>query len=104
MVRTDNYYLELQQNLVFGDIERNRKLVELGKEIGVKVVATGNVHYHLRERHQLQDALWLLNTARALKTATVNGGKLGVLLAVGNGTGKIVSGVSGSFNQHGGNR
>jgi len=53
----DNYYLELQQNLVYGYTERNRKLIELGKEMGVKVVATGNVHYHLRERHQLQDCL-----------------------------------------------
>ncbi|HXX59297.1 MAG TPA: PHP domain-containing protein, partial [Dehalococcoidales bacterium] len=53
----DGYYLELQQNLVYGDTERNRKLAALGKEYGIKLAATGNVHYHVRERHQLQDCL-----------------------------------------------
>ena len=52
-----NYFLELQQHLVQGDTQRNRRLVNLAQELGVGVVATGNVHYHLRERHRLQDCL-----------------------------------------------
>jgi error-prone DNA polymerase len=64
---SENYYLELQQNLVYGDTERNRKLLELGKEIGVKVVATGNVHYHIRERHQLQDCLVAVKHCKSLE-------------------------------------
>ena len=52
-----NYFLELQQHFVQGDTQRNRRLVDLAQELGVGVVATGNVHYHLRERHRLQDCL-----------------------------------------------
>jgi len=55
MVRQRKLYLELQRNLVFGESERNKKLMELAAECGVKIAATGNVHYHVRERHQLQE-------------------------------------------------
>ncbi|GAF86787.1 unnamed protein product, partial [marine sediment metagenome] len=47
---TENYYIELQQNLAFGDTERNKSLLELARETGARVVATGNIHYHIRER------------------------------------------------------
>ncbi len=63
----ENYYLELQQNLVFGDTARNKKLVDLAKETGVRVVATGNVHYHVRERHQLQDCLVAIKYCKSLE-------------------------------------
>ncbi|MDP2663552.1 MAG: PHP domain-containing protein, partial [Dehalococcoidia bacterium] len=62
-----NYYLELQQNLAHGDTERNRRLVDLGRELGIGVVATGNVHYHVRERHQLQDALVAIKHCKSLE-------------------------------------
>ena len=54
---TDNIFVELQQNLAYGDTERNRRLVELARSLGVGVVATNNVHYHVPDRHRLQDAL-----------------------------------------------
>ena len=63
----DNYYIELQQNLADGDTERNKKLVLLAKEMGVGVVATGNVHYHVRERHQLQDCLVAIKHCKSLE-------------------------------------
>jgi len=63
----DSYYLELQHNLAPGDTERNRKLIALAKEMGVKVVATGNVHYHVRERHQLQDCLVAIRHCKSLE-------------------------------------
>ena len=63
----ENYYLELQQNLVFGDSERNAKLLELAKENGAGVVFTGNVHYHIRERHQLQDCLVAIKNCKSLE-------------------------------------
>jgi error-prone DNA polymerase len=63
----DNYYIELQQNLVFGDAERNRELVRLARETGARLVATGNVHYHLRERHQLQDCLVAIKHCKSLE-------------------------------------
>ena len=52
-----NFFIELQNNLVYRDVWRNRMLGELAEHLKVGVVATGNVHYHTRERHQLQDAL-----------------------------------------------
>jgi error-prone DNA polymerase len=63
----DNYYLELQQNLVYGDTGRNRRLVSLAREMGVRVVASGNVHYHVRERHQLQDCLVAIRHCKSLE-------------------------------------
>jgi error-prone DNA polymerase len=63
----ENYYLELQQNLVRGDTERNKRLLGLAHEMEVKVVATGNVHYHLRERRQLQDCLVSIRHCKSLE-------------------------------------
>jgi error-prone DNA polymerase len=63
----DNYYLELQQNQVFGDTEHNKSLLALAQEIGAKVAATGNVHYHVRERYQLQDCLVAINNCKSLE-------------------------------------
>ena len=52
-----NVFVELQQNLVQGDTQRNRRLIQLAQKAGVGVVATNNVHYHAPDRHRLQDAL-----------------------------------------------
>ncbi len=51
----DNVYVELQHNLVFGDTHRTRELAKLAAREGAPIVATGNVHYHHRDRHRLQD-------------------------------------------------
>ena len=53
----DSFFIELQQNLVYGDTPRIRALVKLAKRLKLGYVATNNVHYHLRERHRLQDVL-----------------------------------------------
>ena len=50
-------YVELQQNFLHGDRDRNRKLVSIARAVGVPVVATNDVHYHCPERSRLQDAL-----------------------------------------------
>ena len=52
-----NVFVELQENLVQGDTQRNRQLIVLARRLGVGVVATNNTHYHVPERHRLQDAL-----------------------------------------------
>jgi error-prone DNA polymerase len=52
-----NVFVELQQNLVHGDTRRMAILARLAEEAGLGCVATGNVHYHTRARHRLQDAL-----------------------------------------------
>jgi error-prone DNA polymerase len=64
---TENYYIELQQNMAPGDTERNKKLLELAKATGARVVATGNVHYHIRERYQLQDCLVAIKYCKSLE-------------------------------------
>ncbi len=52
-----NTFVELQHNLVQGDTRRVARLVELAQRLGLPIVATGNVHYHDRARHRLQDAM-----------------------------------------------
>jgi error-prone DNA polymerase len=64
---SDNYYIELQQNLAHGDTARNLALLKLARETGAKVVATGNVHYHVRERHRLQDCLVAVKNCKSLE-------------------------------------
>ena len=50
-------YVELNQNLLQGDTDRNRRLARIARETDVPVVATNDVHYHVRERYRLQNAL-----------------------------------------------
>ncbi len=64
---TDNVFVELQQNLVQGDTSRNRRLIDLARKLGVGTVATNNVHYHVPERHRLQDALVSIKHNRSLE-------------------------------------
>jgi error-prone DNA polymerase len=52
-----NFFLELQNNLVHGDVPRNRALADLAEHLGIGIVGTGNVHYHARERYRLQGVL-----------------------------------------------
>ena len=54
---SEQVFVELQDNLVFGDRARNRALDKLARKVGVATVATGDVHYHDRARHRLQDAM-----------------------------------------------
>ena len=62
-----NVFVELQQNLVQGDVQRNRQLIELSRSLGVSLVATNNVHYHIPERHRLQDALVAIRHNQSLE-------------------------------------
>lgn len=53
----DQVWVELQDNLVHGDEQRIEGLVALARRFGLGSVATNNAHYHVRERHRLQDVL-----------------------------------------------
>ena len=53
----DSVYVELQQNLLHGDTKRNRRMFNLARDRGVRVVATGDALYHTPERYRLQHAL-----------------------------------------------
>lgn len=53
----DNFFIELQNNLVQGDSRLCKELVELAERLGIRYVATNNVHCARPEGHQLQDIL-----------------------------------------------
>ena len=53
----DGVYIELQQNLLHGDMRRNRQMFSLARNCGVPVVATNDALYHAPERYKLQHAL-----------------------------------------------
>jgi error-prone DNA polymerase len=61
-----NFFVELQNNLVYGDTRRNRDLADLAEHLGLGVVATGDVHYHRQERHRLQDVLVAIKNRASL--------------------------------------
>jgi error-prone DNA polymerase len=64
-----NTFIELQHNLVQGDTQRTAKLVALAERVGLPTVATGNVHYHLRSRHRLQDAMVAIKNRSTLESS-----------------------------------
>ncbi|TLY73028.1 MAG: DNA polymerase III subunit alpha, partial [Gammaproteobacteria bacterium] len=53
----ENFYVELQRNYVRGDLALTRALKDVADSVRLSVVASGNVHYHKRERHRLHDVL-----------------------------------------------
>ena len=63
----DNVFFEIQRNLAYGDTQRNRRLCELARKLGAGVVATNNVHYHVPQRHRLQDALVAVRHCKTLE-------------------------------------
>ena len=62
-------FLELQQHLVHGDRERNRRLRELADYCGVACVATNEVWYHNRSRARLHDVLVAIGLNSSLSEA-----------------------------------
>jgi len=52
-----NFYIELQNHLLPDDAVLCGELVELADRLGLPYVATNNVHYALRDGHELQDLL-----------------------------------------------
>ncbi|MBM3935250.1 MAG: DNA polymerase III subunit alpha [SAR202 cluster bacterium] len=50
-------YIGLQQNRVYGDTSRNRKLIEIADRLNISLLATNDVYYHVPERHKLQNIL-----------------------------------------------
>jgi error-prone DNA polymerase len=53
----DGLWVELQRPYLRHDRARNRALSLIAQRLGVKTLATGNVHAHSRGRAELQDAL-----------------------------------------------
>ena len=65
----ENFFLELQQNLVMGDVQRNRHMAAIAKDLQIGIVATNNAHYHVRDRHRLNDALVAIKHNKSLEAS-----------------------------------
>ncbi|HVH67520.1 MAG TPA: DNA polymerase III subunit alpha [Gemmatimonadales bacterium] len=53
----ENFFVELQRNYVQGDRALTRALADIADDLQLSVVASGDVHYHTRQRHRLHDVL-----------------------------------------------
>jgi len=62
----DRYYLEIQDHGIADQQKVNPPIVSLAKEFGIKVVATNDAHYLLKEHAHAHDALICIGTGRIL--------------------------------------
>ncbi len=62
----DRFFVELQRPYERGDGRRNAALRDLAEAVGVRTVATGDVHAHHPRRTQLQDVLVAIRACTSL--------------------------------------
>ena len=62
----DNFYFELQDNLIPEQKDVNGKLIRLAKELDIGIVATNDVHYLTRESAKAHEALLCIQTQTTL--------------------------------------
>ncbi|HWH11417.1 MAG TPA: DNA polymerase III subunit alpha [Solirubrobacteraceae bacterium] len=65
----DNLRVELQRPFLVDDRARNRSLESLAGRLGLRCVATGNIHAHARSRAHLQDAFVALRHNLTLESS-----------------------------------
>jgi len=58
----DNFYLELQNHAIPEQTKVNRELIPWAREFGLKLVATNDVHYVLKEHSRAHDCLICIGT------------------------------------------
>jgi error-prone DNA polymerase len=63
----DRFYVELQRPYERGDTRRNAALRALAEDLGVRTVATGDVHAHHPRRTRLQDVLVAVRNRTSLE-------------------------------------
>jgi error-prone DNA polymerase len=63
----DRFYVELQRPYERGDARRNAALRSLAETLGVRTVATGDVHAHHPRRTRLQDVLVAIKNRTSLE-------------------------------------
>lgn len=63
------FHISLSRYLDGMDGERERQTREIAARYGLRIVATNDVHYHLPERRELQDALTCVREGVNLRTA-----------------------------------
>ena len=65
----EHFFVELQHHDVFGDTQRVDALAAIAGRVGLDIVATNNVHYHVRARHRLNDVLVAIHHRLTLDTS-----------------------------------
>ncbi|MBV8490480.1 MAG: DNA polymerase III subunit alpha [Candidatus Eremiobacteraeota bacterium] len=65
----ERFYLELQQHLTEEEARRNERLVELGKTLGIAIVATNGVAYALKDHAVVADVLGCVKRGTTLEGA-----------------------------------
>ncbi len=63
----ENYYIEIQENGLHEQIEANKKLIGLARELDIGIVATNDCHYLKREDAKAHDVLLCIQTGKTLK-------------------------------------
>jgi len=53
----ENFFIELQHHYLPDDERLRQQLVSVAKKLGIRYVATNNVHYATPDKHKLQDVL-----------------------------------------------
>lgn len=62
----EDFYLEIQDHGLPEQKRINPLLVKLGKELGIKLVATNDVHYIRREDSEMQDVMLCIQTKKTI--------------------------------------
>nr|MDA8088580.1 DNA polymerase III subunit alpha [Nitrospiraceae bacterium] len=62
----ENYFIELQENGLAEQVELNRMLLELARELDVEVAATNDCHYLRKEDHRAHDILLCIGTGKTV--------------------------------------
>ena len=62
----DNFLIEMQNNMLPGAALLNSRLSELASELGLRIVATNNVHYAVKDDFKVQDVLVCVQTITTL--------------------------------------
>ena len=62
----DRFFVEIQRNRVRGDLGLSRALIEMASGLQLGVLATGNIHYHTRDRHRLHDVMVAIRSRTTL--------------------------------------
>ena len=62
----ENFYIELQNQEIEGQLQLNRALYELAEKFGLETIATNDAHYVKREDAQTQDILMCIQMGKTI--------------------------------------
>lgn len=62
----DDFYLEIQNHQLPEELVVRTQMLEMGKKLGIKLVATNDCHYKFKEDAEVQDVLMCISTKKFL--------------------------------------